>query len=336
MPGKDGGLVPSKTEFPDYELLAAVQIFRLMPVKQASAADQLEGQSAITDLQATLLSQVAKSFGVDANRLPTQFLEHRRLAQDIVDKQPNLPVPQAWQLALKQTQDTSRRRKHFSADALLPVLARYVVAPGSTSGVEQTLSRFKRVLGEHWQGSEQAEERRLVLELEAASCDDPARVECITNAARVVWVASGLGAPRFSGTTRKARLKVRVLEQQKLAQARAAKRNTAASWLLHRRQQVGEAAQRTDKPAQVDESVTAAAAAAWSEHHQKELDRQLEVRGERTQAAMTEGSVCVDSVGDNVGDNLRKYADDEARRQATGRLSTQSSRRLQRHQNFRN
>ena len=258
----------ARTEFPDYELLAAFQIFRLQAVTQASRVERLEGHIIITDVQAKFLFQLSTAFGVDATRLPTQFLEHRRIAQDIIDTQPSLPVPQAWQLALQQTQSTNVRRTRFPAEALLSVLARYVVAPGSTSGIEQTFSRFKRVLGEHWQGSEQAEERRLVLDLASASFDDPVRLNDIATAARVVWVISGFGVPR-PGATATSRLKMRVSEQRRLAQARVADRKSAASWLLHRRQQVSEAVQLTANPSSVHESVRAAAEAAWSGNHQK-------------------------------------------------------------------
>jgi hypothetical protein len=67
--------------------------------------------------------------------------------------------------ALQQTQANSRRRRSFPAQSLQALLHRFMVTPGSTAGIEQNFSRFKRFLGEHWQGSEVAEERRLVLQL---------------------------------------------------------------------------------------------------------------------------------------------------------------------------
>ena len=48
---------------------------------------------------------------------------------------------------------------------LAKLLQRFVVSPGSTSGIEQNFSMFKRSLGQQWNGSELSEERRLVLQL---------------------------------------------------------------------------------------------------------------------------------------------------------------------------
>ena len=41
------------------------------------------------------------------------------------------------------------------------------------------------------------------------------------------------------------------------------------------------------------------------------------MRSERATAAVTEGSVGMECLGDNAADNMRQYANDETRRQAT-------------------
>jgi len=68
-----------------------------------------------------------------------------------------------------------------------------MVTPGSTAGVEQNFSRLKRFLGEHWQGSEVAEERRLVLQLAQSAL--PAADKELRGKARLMW-ASTFGEPR--------------------------------------------------------------------------------------------------------------------------------------------
>ena len=73
----------------------------------------------------------------------------------------------------QRTQDNRKRRRDFPADGLIPLLQRFVVAPGSTAGIEQNFSKMKRVLGEQWNGSEQAEERRCVLELAIQQQPEP-------------------------------------------------------------------------------------------------------------------------------------------------------------------
>ena len=78
---------------------------------------------------------------------------------------------QAWQAALAKT--TQRRaRQNWPSTALLPVAERYFVRPGSTAGIEQTFSWFKRCKGEQWHASELVEERLLVLTLRAHRSKD--------------------------------------------------------------------------------------------------------------------------------------------------------------------
>jgi hypothetical protein len=73
------------------------------------------------------------------------------------------------------------------------LLQRFVVSPGSAAGVEDNVSI--RSLGQHWQGSELAEERRLVLQLASATAPDADRNLLV--AARLIW-ASVFGTPRTS------------------------------------------------------------------------------------------------------------------------------------------
>ena len=77
--------------------------------------------------------------------------------------QPATSDADAWRHAVTSTQRNRNTRLTWSAKALLPVLERYFVSPGSTAGIEQIFSWFKRLVGEQWHGTEAAEERRLVL-----------------------------------------------------------------------------------------------------------------------------------------------------------------------------
>ncbi|MFM7989271.1 MAG: hypothetical protein ACKPKO_59150, partial [Candidatus Fonsibacter sp.] len=97
------------------------------------------------------------------------------------------------QRAFKKTQSTSRRRRVFGADALSALLQRFVVSPGSTASVEQNIYMFKRSIGQHWQGSELAEERRLALQLASATAPDADRGLLV--ATRLIW-ANVFGTPR--------------------------------------------------------------------------------------------------------------------------------------------
>ena len=140
------------SEFPEFEVLACFQVFKLAPVA-ANPAPAVSAQD-IKQLQ-----RLAESFKVGSGAdLIEQFMEHQRVAQ--ADQVPGEPAVASWQRALKKTQATSRRRRVFKADALSALLQRFVVSPGSTAGVEHNFSMFKRSLGQHWQGSELSEERR--------------------------------------------------------------------------------------------------------------------------------------------------------------------------------
>ena len=80
---------------------------------------------------------------------------------------------------------------------------------------------------------------------------------------------------------------------------------------------MGEAMQGNGDSAETDDAVAAAADAAWSERHQKELERQRNVRSERAQAAVTEGSAGPACLGETVAGQLQEYTSSEALRQAT-------------------
>jgi hypothetical protein len=114
-----------------------------------------------------------------------QFMEHQRVAQ--TDQVPGEPAAASWQRALQKTQGTSRRRIVFKADALSALLQRFVASPGSTAGIEQNFSMFKRSIGQHWQGSELVEEHRLVLQLASATAPDVDRNLLV--AARLIWAS---------------------------------------------------------------------------------------------------------------------------------------------------
>jgi hypothetical protein len=145
-------------------------------------------------------------------------MEQQQVAQ--ADQVLGEPVVASWQRALKKTQATSRRRR--KADTLSALLQRFVVSPSSTTSVAHNFSMFKRSIGQHWQGSELAEERRLVLQLASATAPD------VDRDLLVVW-ASIFGTPR---TGRGAKL-VRCKQSPQGIRS-------AAAWLRRRRQHVAD------------------------------------------------------------------------------------------------
>jgi hypothetical protein len=279
------------TEFPEFELLACFQVFRLLPVASPAAAVP-KAQPAVAEQ----LKCLADAFKVDTANLVEQFMEHQRIAQAEMARAPGDPASSAWQRALQKTQSSSRRRRAFQANALVALLQRFVVAPGSTAGIEQNFSLFKRSLGEHWQGTELAEERRLVLQLSSAAA--PVADNELLAEARLIW-ASGFAPPRKGGGVR--------LDRQETGKPRHVRIRTAAAWLRRRRQDVADGAAATPVATVTDAAVDAAAEAAWTAKHEKELRFQTKARTEHQKAAVQQGVLSQDALGAGAEQQMADY-----------------------------
>ena len=89
------------------------------------------------------MGALAHQFGVPRGQLEEEFHDHRKIAQAQKTQHPECTSMQAWQAVLAKT--TQRRTNQvWPSAALLPVAERYFVRPGSTAGIEQTFSWFKR------------------------------------------------------------------------------------------------------------------------------------------------------------------------------------------------
>ena len=155
------------TEFPAWELLGAFSVFRLADAPTRERAPARPAALALGDCAQQRLLALADAFNVDGRQLVEEFQDHQRVAQGIKNTRPEVSSVEAWREALAKTQRTPRSQETWPARALLPVAERYFVCPGSTAGIEQTFSVFKRMTGEQWHASELAEERHLVLSLRA-------------------------------------------------------------------------------------------------------------------------------------------------------------------------
>ena len=137
------------SEYLEFEVLACFKVFKLAPV-----ATNGNPARAVSTVQTEQLQRLAEAFKSGQWCRPDRAVH--------ADQVPGEPAAASWQSVLKNTQATSRRSRVCKADALAALLQRFVVSPGSTTSVEQNFSMFKRSLGQRWQGSELAEERRLV------------------------------------------------------------------------------------------------------------------------------------------------------------------------------
>ena len=305
------------TEFPDYELLGAFSAFCLQP---AGAHARHRAPQEANAWVANSLGRLADAFGVDKALLTEQFQDLRRIAQTEQDQRPDEPTACSWQRALHKTQAVRHSAARWPVTALLPVLQRFVVCPGSTSGIEHAFSKFKRLMGEQWHGSVEAEERRLVLRLKAADTPDPPPQ--LLKAARRIWVMC-FGPARLSGPPRRPSLGVKhTIQLKRAARAALHEPSSAAAWMRKRRRDVATAAAAptsTSRTAGPERSSAQAPVEdqAWTAAHQREAERQRKVRVERACAAVLDGTAnrsCLLAVGAG-SQALREFRKHEQDRQ---------------------
>ena len=270
----------ASTEFPEFELLACFQVFKLTePLPSPSTAP-------------VYLERLAQTFkvplGSGIEHLVDQFLEHQKIALGL--KVAGEPAATSWQRAVQKTQQDSRNRANFHCGELGPLLCRFVVSPGSTAGIEQNFSVFKRVLGEHTCASELGEERRLVLHV--ASCTMPNADATLLARARLIW-AKSFGAPRANttGTLRG------------LMKAKPSNESTCTSWLRKRRDRV----HKSMTTPTVDQAVQDAGKVAWTAKHEAELNFQKGVRLEHHCAAVQQGVANKESLGPDATEQMDAY-----------------------------
>ncbi len=310
----------AKTEFPTYDLLAALDVFGLYKSTTTEAAARPLTATPSNVTLVPRLRRVAEIMDISPDDLVTQMEEHKRLAQHAFDQNPAAGAVAAWADALARTQRTARLREKFPSNALKQALQFYAVAPGSTSGIEQNFSQLKRAMNEQWHGSPDAEERRMVL-IVAGACGKAAVGDSPTvSAAATVW-ATTFGAPRLSGERRTKGLGYRLSRQR----ARTAHAKSHAAWLRSRRAKVHEAVLKgcAAPPASL-ETVEAYARDQWTEQHAKEVQRQQAVRTKRHLDAVVCGTAAASSLGPDADLELHKR-EDEKRQKETARQTERTA-----------
>ena len=215
----------------------AFSVFRLADAPTRERAPARPAALALGDCAQQRLLALADAFNVDGRQLVEEFQDHQRVAQGIKNTRPEVSSVEAWREALAKTQRTPRSQETWPARALLPVAERYFVCPGSTAGIEQTFSVFKRMTGEQWHASELAEERLLVLRLRARR--EKALPAAALVSARHMWVAN-FGPSRVQEPS----LGVRARLLQQNHDRRRHVLRTGARWLAQRRRKVAAEAER--------------------------------------------------------------------------------------------
>ena len=246
-----------QAEFPDYNLFAAFAAFDVH-------ADQ--------DIDAVLncmhIDRMAKAFGVDGPQLRGELLRHRPLVQAAVSG--GTPLREAWQDVLRKTQTRGKAtRDAYPAEALAPVTQRYLAWSVSSSGVEQTFSRFDHAGLGRTPASTATENLRLRL---LTSRHDEAEEKWVVHRAQELYVRLFPGGARTRDTSRK-RL------DKGTKRPRDGKGDSEVGFLRTKRRAVRDAinAEKASKglPGKADAAIVLkdlrGEAAGWTDGHAKEL-----------------------------------------------------------------
>ena len=252
----------SATEFPENDALSALDVFFLTAVPNSPRR--------MTDTDRKALDTVARVFQLDAAKLVAQFEEHMPIAEHEKRRDPTITSTTAWAKAIERTQKSGRTRRKYPVDVLRQALSIHAIGTGSTSGIERNFGSAKRNIGDQWNGTACAEERRMVVALGHANLHSSARPAVVT-AARLIW-AECFGVPRASPADR-------------LNRGRREQPKSHAAWLRRRRA----ASHHTDNNAAPDPRLAALAETLWTEQHDKEVNRQRTVREGRARQAAVEG-----------------------------------------------
>ena len=297
----------ANTEFPDFELLGSFQIFRLhfqdVRLKTQRGCLPPEAAEDHPKFENGCLAHLAGAFAVDPNQLRTEFVDHRALAQAEKQQHPELSAVVAWQRALEKTQANWHSRQRWPAKALLPILQRFFLCPGSTAGIEQTFSQNQRMMDAQYNASALVEERRFVSKVNAEATKEPP--PGLVASARRIWVKY-FGVARTSSG--RPTLGVRTTLRLKKARAQYA---SGAAWLAQRRQELGAAvAAQKPCPSGTPRLLTARDTgpnnAAWTNKHEAEAQHQKKERLKRACAATEEGTAKGSAVSAKELEDFRK------------------------------
>ncbi len=314
----------ANTEFPDFELLGAFQVFKLhfrdvgLTTRRGCLPPEVAEEEDIT-FGSSCLQHLAEAFDADPSQLQTEFMDHRPLAQAEKQQHPELSAVAVWQRTLDKTQANWHSKQRWPAKALLPIVQRFFLCPGSTAGIEQKFSQHQRMMGAQYNASALVEERHFVSKVNAEATEEPP--PGLVAAARRIWVKS-FGQSRT--TTGRATLGVRTT----LKKTRAKSQGGASAWLAQRRRELGEAvATQKPCPSGTPRLLTARDKgpnnAAWTKEHEAELQHQKNERCKRACAATEEGTAKVSAVSAKEFENFR-----EAERKAASALATKRRRQL--------
>ena len=242
-----------RAEFPDYGVFCAFGIFNLSVTSQSAGAGQ-----AVLKLHDTSVERLAQLFQVCPRRLLDQVAKHRPVAAKLAAESA-CGNREAWQKALMMSQSNRHTSQAYAADALKPVLLRYLSWRASTSAVEQGFSQLDRC-GPAMASSGIRHETVCLRALLAKA--SPAELEATCRAAHELYSQCGPTGCRRHGKDRIDRGCKRHMPQAEASEQQ---------WLKLRRTSVADSLKAAGGQASDAAALDPTALPSWSETHAKEL-----------------------------------------------------------------
>ena len=300
------------TEFPDYELFAALSVFNL--------EDSCTSRPANHGGDTSLL-RLAKAFNVNEAALKDQY--HRLRAVALQKKKDRVDIcnKTAWRDAVLSCHRHSETKRNWNLDALLPAIWRFVGWTAATSGVEQNFSKALRSIGPQ-RGSLTSEHEETAVRF-AVYKPDQAEIEAVIVKARELW-AQHYGPPRKI-THQRCDKGTRKLP--------ASKGNTETAWLNKRRaatlaagKQIGDSTALSIEAAQ--------AGCGWTEGHDKEHTFQSKKRAKKELQALQDGILLQDEIRPDMEDALRDMQQKQDKADRATRRKSGRNQQLRNHLNL--
>ena len=165
-----------KTEFPQFETAQSFRVFTLNSDSRAADLDAID-----VDFR-----RLAKTFGLDADVLNTEFASLCGIAQHMFQSEGCANFRDAWCRAISRVTSHCKLRERYPAQTVGELLRYYCVWIVSTSGVERNFSVCKWLRGINARA--QMNPQRELDELQLMTFEDDAQQASVIEIAQGLWL----------------------------------------------------------------------------------------------------------------------------------------------------
>lgn len=280
-----------RAEIPEFEVLYSMRVFNLSHDNRFSADSAICAAGAMKEMKRHCDS-LGEFIGVPPGKLHAQLEDLRPIAQRmLLTDGACTTVMEAWQLAVKETQSSSKAAALHPVSALRPSLMAYGAYGPSTSGLEQNFAQLGTIGGanaDKW--SSQATDE-LVIKQKWMHDD----IERSIRAAPKVW-AKVYNAVRAT-TGRRKRLDMGKKRRFKPT-------GTESSFIRNRRAEVevlttASRQKRGRIDLMTDPGDKVVGEGMWTDKHEQEVDFQKQKRSKRMYDSFMNGEIPVQAAADD-------------------------------------